>query len=422
VATAILVSAAAAGGGALLAVRLPPAEAMRPPAPARYRRGLLERAGVALLAGPAGMMVLREVVRRPLRTAFSSIGIAGAVALIILARFATDSLDSYVEGTLRREQRHDLMGSFLRPAAPRVVGELARTPGLLAAEGLRTIPVRVRQGHLTRTSVLVGLPPDATLRRLVGRGGREVPLPDDGVLLTRTLGEVLGLRVGDRAEIEVWEGARRTVWPVVAGLVDEAMGMRLYGRSDLLAKLERDQGAVSAVVMTVDPRRREAVEERLRRSPWVIDVSDLRADIDRLRAMKGAIIDVWTVVSIALATAVIFGVVYNNARIALAMRSRDLASLRVLGLSRREVSSILIGGLTIEVLLAIPVGLLLGRVWGGWFMASIDQETFRWAVVVTPRTYLLAAMVALLAAAASALWVRRSVDRLDLMGVLKTRE
>jgi putative ABC transport system permease protein len=132
--------------------------------------------------------------------------------------------------------------------------------------------------------------------------------------------------------------------------------------------------------------------------------------------------DIWTAVSISLAAAVIFGVVYNNARIALAMRSRDLASLRVLGFSRREISSILIGGLAIEVGLALPLGLWLGKTWAAAFMGAVDQELFRWAVVVAPRTYLLATAVALLAAAASALWVRRSLDRLDLIGVLKTRE
>jgi putative ABC transport system permease protein len=115
-------------------------------------------------------------------------------------------------------------------------------------------------------------------------------------------------------------------------------------------------------------------------------------------------------------------VVYNNARIALALRGRDLASLRVLGFSRREISSILIAGLAIEVALAIPVGLYLGRKWGQLFMSSVDQETYRWAVVVAPRTHALAALVAVLAASASALWVRRSLDRLDLIAVLKTRE
>jgi putative ABC transport system permease protein len=142
-----------------------------------------------------------------------------------------------------------------------------------------------------------------------------------------------------------------------------------------------------------------------------------------MRDMNGAAMDIWTTVSVLMAACVIFGVVYNNARIALATRSRELASLRVLGLSRAEISSILIAGLAIEVMLAIPVGLVLGRGWAElFFTRAVDQETFRFQVLVEGRTYALAALVALLAATTSALWVRRAIDRLDLIGVLKTRE
>jgi putative ABC transport system permease protein len=425
-ATAFLVSLVAALVGALLAVRratrLPPAEAMQPAAPARYRRTLLERLGLGFLAGAQGMMVLREVTRRPLRTLLSSLGIAGAVALLILGRFGLDSVDNYLEGTVRREQRQDLAVSFLRPVSPRAALEVAHLPGVLRAEPMRAVPVRVRNGHRSRDSVLIGLPAQATLRRLVERGRHEVPVPGGGILMTDMLAQVLGLRIGDRAEIELRAGERQTVTPVVLGLVDEAVGLQIYAAAETVAVLSGDRGAVSSLLLTVDPARRSALEERLRRAPRVLDVSDLGADIDRLRDMQGSIMNLWTMVSIVLATAVIFGVVYNNARIALATRSRELASLRVLGFSRREISSVLIGGLAVEVLLAIPLGLLLGRLWGNLFMHSVDRETFRWMVVVAPRTYAMAAGVALLAATASALWVRRSLDRLDLVGVLKTRE
>jgi putative ABC transport system permease protein len=154
----------------------------------------------------------------------------------------------------------------------------------------------------------------------------------------------------------------------------------------------------------------------------VIDVSDLRADIGRLRDMNGSIMDVWTAISITLSACVIFGVTYNNARISLAARQRDLATLRVLGMTRGEIATILIASLALEVAIAIPIGLVAGRLWGLAFMKNVDQETWRWAVVVAPRTYVLAAAVAIVACAASALWTRRHVERLDLIGVLKTRE
>ncbi|HEY0708761.1 MAG TPA: ABC transporter permease [Polyangia bacterium] len=420
------ISATAAGAGALLAVRaavrLPPAEAMRPPAPAHYRRGFLERLGVGGLAGPTGMMVIREVQRRPLRTLFSAVGIAGAVALVILGRFGIDSLDSYLEGSLRREQRHDLSVSFMRPVSDRVLRELGAMPGVLRAESMRALPVRIRHEHRSRDSVIIALADDASLRRLIERDGRVLDVPRDGVLMTDKLAEVLGIQIGDRPELEIREGARPRVLPVVAGFVKDSIGLQIYARQGLIATLVREEGPVSSVLLSVDPALRAGIEERLRRAPTVVDVSDLKADVARLRDMNASIMDIWTAVSISLAAAVIFGVVYNNARISLAARSRDLASLRVLGFSIREISTILIAGLSVEVALAIPIGLWLGRLWAVAFMKSVDQETFRWAVWIAPSTYLLAAAVAICAAALSALWVRRSLDRLDLIGVLKTRE
>jgi putative ABC transport system permease protein len=426
VAAGIAVSTAAAISGALLAVRgatrLPPAEAMRPPAPAHYRRGLVERLGLGALVGPTGLMVLREIERRPLRTLLSSAGIAGAIALIILGHFGVDSLDAYLEGTLRRAQRQDLSVGFVHPEDPRVIGGLARLPGVLTAEGMRAVPVRARHDHVLRDSVLMGLASESTLRRLVERSGDALPVPEEGVVVTATLGEVLGVKRGDRIELEVLAGDRRPIRPVVVGFIDEAVGMQIYARREVVAALERDEGAVSSALLSVDPRAEARVEERLRRSPDVVDVSDLHADVTRLRDMNGSIMDVWTAISISLSACIIFGVVYNNARIALAARERDLATLRVLGMTRAEISWILIGSLAVEVLLAIPLGLILGKQWGVWFMRNVDQETYRWAVVVTPRTYLLAAATAVIAGAVSALWVRRNLDRLDLIGVLKTRE
>jgi putative ABC transport system permease protein len=424
---AVASSALAAVAGALVAVRaaakLPPAEAMRPPAPARYRRGLSARLGLGALTGPSGLMVMREIERRPLRTGLSALGISGALALVILGHFGVDSLNNYLEAMFRREQRQDLSVAFARPAAPAVIAELASLPGVITVEGVRAVPIRVHHDHRRRDSVLMGLPSEATLRRLVARGGHEVPIPADGVLVTTALGKILGIEVGDRVDVEVLEGERPRVHPVVVGFVDESVGLQLYARTDLVAGLEGDLGAVSSAMLKVDPTRLASVEDHLRRSPRIIDVSDVAADVERLRDMNGAAMDIWTVVSITLAAFVIFGVVYNDARIALAMRSRELATLRVLGLSRGEISSILIAGLAVEVLLALPLGLLAGRAWAVlFFTRAVDQETFRFQVLIEGRTYVLTAMVAVLAAAASALWVRRSLDRLDLIGVLKTRE
>jgi len=268
----------------------------------------------------------------------------------------------------------------------------------------------------------MGLPAPSTLRQLITKGGRAATLPADGVLLTQTLGQLLGLRVGDSVELELREGDRRIVSAPIVGFIDETVGLWVYAPTSLVNQLSGDWGAVSSVLLQVNSSDVEAVEAQLRRSPEIIDVSDVHADKRRLFDMNARIMDVWTAISISLAASVAFGVVYNNARINLGARSRELASLRVLGFSRREVSAVLLASLALEVLIGIPIGLVLGHFWAVQFMGSVDPETFRWEVVVSPRTYLLVILVVLLAASASALWVRRNVDRFDLMSVLKARD
>lgn len=427
IAQALLVNLLAALAGSWLplraALKLPAAEAMRPPSPASYRKRYWERLGLPALIGTSAMMVFREISRRPLSMLLSSLGIAGAVALLILGRFGWDSVSNYFEATFQREQRQDLTVTFRRPVAPRVVDELSRVPGVLRAEGVRAVPVRVRHQHRKRDSLLMAMPPNATLRQLVGHGGHETPVPESGVLMTSALARLLDLAVGDRVQLELLEGERATVEPRVAALVDEATGLQIYASERTVDDLAGDLGAISSILLKVEPGELPRVEAVLRRSPHVIDVADAVGDMRRMRDMNASFIDVWTAVSIALAASAIFGVIYNNARIALSAQSRDLASLRVLGFTRREISVVLLGNLLVQVLIAIPCGLVLGRAWAELFMMnSLDEENFRWTVAVEPRTYLLASAVAVCAAAASALWVRASLDRLDLIAVLKTRE
>jgi putative ABC transport system permease protein len=122
------------------------------------------------------------------------------------------------------------------------------------------------------------------------------------------------------------------------------------------------------------------------------------------------------------ASVIAVGVVYNNARIALAERSWELASLRVLGFTRAEVSALLLGEMAIVIGLALPLGMLLG--WGltHTLVGMLKTDQFLFPVVILPRTYAWAALAVLAAGVASALVVRRRIDKLDMVAALKTRE
>ena len=424
---AVLLSFAAAAVGAVTTVRrialLPPAEAMRPPSPGIYRPLLVERLGMSGLISPAWRMVVRELERRPLRTVLSVLGIGTGLATVVVGQFSGDAFRYLLDVQFSQVTREDLSVVFTDPVTSRAVGELAHLPGVWRAEVVRAVPVRIEAAHRYREVRLIGQPEGGELRRIVSRTTLQpVPLPPDGLLLTLTLAEALGLRPGDSAVVKVLEGKRATYRVPVAGTVDELMGLQAYMRLPALERLLDESPSASAAVLGVERGAEPDVIRRLEDLPRVASVTSRRAMVTRLEEQSGKSMDVVTLVLTVFAATIAVGVVYNNARVALSLRSRDLATLRVLGFTRAEISRILLGELGLQVLLAIPVGMLLGTWLTYWVVSTIHPELYRFPVVLTARTYAFAVIVVLISSAASGLLVRRRLDRLDLIGVLKTRE
>lgn len=423
---AVGISLGSAVVGAWWAVRsvmaLPPAEAMQPPAPARYRRSLVEHLGLWPLFGPAMRMVWREVTRRPLRLLMSALGIAMATGLIVVGRSMWDAMDHLMDVQFHRSMREGMTVTFAKPLDRGALAELERLPGVHYAEGLRSVPVRFEAGHRFRDSMLLGYPAPNRLRQLLDAQGVAHELAEGGVTLTRKLGELLELRVGDRVTVKLREGNRQTRELVVSGFVDEPFGLQGHLWLPELNRLLGDAGAVNTALLDVDPLQSEAIEQRLKRMPWVASVSSPRDFKRQFDEQSAAIIQVFTFIMTLFSAIIAIGVVYNNARVALSQRTRELASLRVLGFTRREVASILFGEQAIQVALAIPVGLVFGNWFSTLMMSQADPEMYRFTVVISERTYLFAVAVTMLSALISGLILRRKIDRLDLIGVLKTRE
>ncbi len=417
-------SAAVGAVGAVRAIaRLAPAEAMRPPAPAVYRPLLLERLGLRRFIAPASRMVVRELERTPVRTALSVLGIATGLATLIVGQFSGDAFDYLIDLQFSRITREDIAVTLLEPEPVRIVGELAHLPGVLQAEGVRAVGVRIEAAQRTREIPLIAYQDDAELRRIVSRrDGRVVPLPVDGMLLTQTLGDLLDVRPGDSVTVQVLDGDRRIRRVPVAGFVDELMGLQAYMRQPALHALLGEAPMVSSVLLRVERGRVAEVVDRLNDRRGIAGISDRAAALAAIRKQSGESMGVITLVLTAFAATICIGVVYNNARVALSLRSRDFASLRVLGFTRAEISRTLLSELGLQVLLAVPVGLVLGRMLVGLLVGTVHPERFRFPVVLSVRTYAFATVLVFVSSTLSALVVRRRLDRLDLIGVLKTRE
>jgi putative ABC transport system permease protein len=427
----IVALAVAIGGGAALlgawsaarrAMALPPAEAMRPEAPTRYRIGWLERLAGRRLASPGTRILLRNLERRPWKAAFSVAGVALAAAIVVLGWYAFDAIDFMKTVQFHTVQREDVTVVLREPASAAALRALSRLPGVVRAEPFRFVAARLRHGHRTYRSALQGLAPGGELRRIVDRDVVLHELPPAGVLLTAHLAEMLAVRPGDRLTVEVLEGQRPVRELRVAGVVDEMMGMSAYLELPVLNRLLREGSTISGAYLAVDPPARESLYARLKRLPAVSGVGVREAALRSFEATVAESFALSITVLIAFACIIAFGVIYNGARISLSERGRELASLRILGFSRAEVASMLLGEQGLLTLLAAPLGAAFGFAVCAVLALRFETDLFRMPLVVSGRTYLYAFLTVAAAAAASGLAVRRRLDRLDLVEVLKTRE
>ena len=422
VAVSLLAGVVGAIASATRVAKLPPAEAMRPASPPNYGSSLFDRVGLNRIVPPAARMIVREIERQPLRTALSVVGISLAVAIMVVARVSSDAMSLLLDMQFQRAWREDVMVSFLEPLSDRAVRELEHMPGVRYAEALRTVPVRFVHDARKRESSIIGYPDDARLRRVIDVNQRSVPIPETGIMLTTKLAEVLGLRVGDHVRAEMLEGDRRAVSLEVSALAAEPFGLQGHMRMDELHRTFGEEGTASMALLRIDPLEYRQTEPKLKELPKLGGVLRKQTIIDQFTAQSADMMLVMSFILTLFAATIAVGVVYNNARVALSMRSRDLASLRVLGFRRGEISAVLLGELAIQVLLAIPIGLAIGAWMAEAMMKMSDPEQYRLPVDLSSMTYAYAAGVTIVAGAISALLVRRKLDKLDLIGVLKTRE
>ena len=426
VVSAALVTAAAALLGTLQAlrhaVRLPPAQAMRPEPPPAYRATVVERLGLQHWLSQPSRMILRHLERHPLKASLSVLGMAFTGGIVISGTFFTDAVDFMVDAQFRLAEREDVAVTFTEATSHRALYELAALPGVTRVEPLRAVPVRFRHGHRSYRTHLQGLTPDADLHRALDLDLRPLRFPPDGLVLTDYLGTLLDLRPGDTVTVEVLDGSRPRREVRVVGLVKQYIGVGGYMDLAALNRLLGEGPAVSGAFLAVDETERATVYERLRGMPRVAGIEVQENAIRNYYSSIGELLLTFVSFISGLAGAITFGVVYNSARITLAERSRELASLRVLGFTRGEIAYILLGELALLVLASIPLGFLVGWGLSFYFISTIHQELFRVPLILEPDTFALAATVVLASALVSGALVRRRLDRLDLVAVLKTKE
>lgn len=426
--TAIAISMSAmtcliGGGGALRkAMNLQPAEAMRPPAPPSYRPGWIERIAGRIGMTPLAWMVLRRLRRSPTLTAMTITGIALSEAVLVMGAFVEDTVNYVMDVQFRLAQQQDATVVFRAARGSESLYDVRHLPGVVDVEGFRAVPVRLRHEHRTYRLAIQGLEARPRLYRVLDEHDQPIEIAAEGLTISEKLAEILELRIGDSVELEVLEESRPKRITVVAAIFRDYTEPGAYMRRESLQHLLRESERMSGAFVRVDPQRMLEFQKSVKQTPDIAAASMRDTMLESFRTTFAQNILVMRTVNLSFAIVISLGVIYNCARITLAERSRELATMRVLGFTRRETAWVLWGELGVLTTSAVPLGLFLGYRLCVLVSQNLDTETHRFPVIVTSATFAYAATVVAITALGSAWIVRRTLDRLDLIAVLKSRE
>jgi putative ABC transport system permease protein len=423
---AFLISGAAAvlgiAGAVLRAMKLPPAEAMRPEPPGMYRPTILERIGMQRFFSPPARMILRQLERRPMRAVLSCLGIAFSGALLVLGNFIGDSVNYVIDFQFYTAQRQDMTLTLVEPRSQAALYDIMHFPGVIRAEPFRSVSVRLRFGHFSRRTAIMGLSPHRELYRLLDIDEKLVSIPEEGLVLSEKLAEILGASIGDILTVEVMEGERPVRQIAVTGLISDFSGTSAYMDIRALNRMMHEGRTISGAFVTADQNQLGVIYRKLKEAPVVGGITLKKAALLSFQETLAKNLLVTRVFYVIFATIIAFGVVYNSVHVTLSERSRELATLRVIGFTRREVSFMLLGEVAALTLVAIPLGLLFGYWLAALMMYALQTESQRFPLIIEYSTYAFAAIVVVAATIASSLGARRKLDRLDLVSVLKSRD
>ncbi|MCC5015065.1 MULTISPECIES: ABC transporter permease [unclassified Legionella] len=422
----VLICFLAAILGALRAIRqvinLMPAVAMKPPTPMMYRATILEKFHFFSRLPSSIKMVSRYIFRHFLRTILTCVGIALAMAIVILGLFWQDAIRYLINTQFIMAQREQAAVSFINPVNKIALMELNKIVGVTNSEGYRVVPARLTYQHRSELSSVFGIPENNKLKLLLDKSLNRMNIPKHALLISEGLAERLHLAIGDKLEVELLEGNKAKTQLKVQGIINDYVGMFAYMEIEALNHLLNEDRLINTAAITVDTKNIKNLYKKVKEIPKIGTITFKTSIIKTFEETFAKHILVFTTILAGFAIIIAVSVVYNNASITLAERARELTTLQVLGFTQGEVSTLLILNHLFEMVLAIPLGLITGYLLSWSILQLMQTDWFKIPFVIELKTYIISIMVIFFASLISFYIIQRKASHLNLTSVLKVTD
>ncbi|MDD5095877.1 MAG: FtsX-like permease family protein, partial [Dehalococcoidia bacterium] len=398
------------------ASKIPPAEAMRTPAPAAGRRLLLERIFPFLKKlSSLWKIPLRNIFRNRRRSLYTAIGVTFGVSLILISAGMIDSLDELMSFMFDKVQRYDARIEFAQPQPSAIAEEIGQWEGVEKVELMIEAPTRMDFGGETYTTLTLAFPTNGDLRGMYTPSNKELHPENQGILLSEGLKNTLHIRTGDLLGLTFpWGQTQQEV----TGFVKEPMGSFGYMSLEKMQQLGSGADMITGALLKVPAEFENAIREKayaLEATASVELTSETRSDMDAMMQAGSAMLWIMLLFGAVLAMAIVFTTVTVN----ILERGREIATMRTLGESTRRIGLMI----TIENLLlglgGLLPGILMGYLIALYFFSMFQGDMFSMDLVIHRQTYGMTMGIVILIMLLSQLPGVRSLSRLDLAKATK---
>lgn len=425
---AALVQLAAGMIGAMSSLRaasmIEPAVSMRPAPPPVYRSTALERFLSALAADQIVRIIIRNIIRWPYRSLMSALTIVGAMALVISPMAVLDSATEMTNTHFFTAERQDMTIAFAYPRDLASLHSLRQYPAVLEIEPFRVTPIKLAFGQHERRVVVIGHASHANLSRPIDREHEPIDLPSFGVVMSASLAKWLGASLGDMVSLTILETNGGNVDVPIVAISESYIGQTffyIFMEKRALNRLLNEGDLMSGAHLKIDPTKLDDLHKHVKNTPSITAIVSHAASLKTMRLMFGEQLRL-TFIYFIFGTFILVGVVYNNGRIALAERQRELATLIMLGFSRSEAAFIIVGELMVLSVLAVPFGCLAGFGLSWMLTEGAASEAMRIPLHMRPAGFAYGILAVTAALVITGTGLYGYLARFDLVEMMKTRE